>query len=97
MTVIFLPLEICGRLKAQNTVFYDWNILHAVLKVVSSRTNSQNAVIRSILSKNDRNFLPVGDISTFKRPNYSILCAEHSARCTMLRHKQNNTENAISR
>jgi hypothetical protein len=97
MTVISLPLEILGRLNAQNTVFYDWNILHAVLKVVSSRTNSQNAVIRSILSENDRNFLPVGDISTFKRPNHCILCAEHSARCPMRRRKQNDSQNEIIR
>jgi hypothetical protein len=97
MAVGSFPLEIFRRVNAQNTVFYDWNILHAVLKVVSSRTNSQNAVIRSILSENDSNFLLVGDISTFKRPNQCILCAELSARCTMRRHKQNDSQNAIIR
>jgi hypothetical protein len=45
-----------------------------------------------ILTKNDRNFHPVGDISTFKRPNYCILGAEHSTRCTMRRHKPNSTQ-----
>jgi hypothetical protein len=89
MTVIFHPLEIFGRLNAQNTVFYDWNILHAVLKVESSRRNSQNAVIRSILKKNDRNFLPFGDISTFQRPKYCILRLEHTARCIKSRIKPN--------
>jgi hypothetical protein len=97
MTVISFPLEIFRRLNVQISVFYEYNILHAVLIVVSSRTNSQNAVIRSILSENDRNFLPVGDIATFKRPKYCILCAEHIARCTMRRDKQNNSQNAIIR
>jgi hypothetical protein len=45
-----------------------------------------------IMTKNDRNFLPVGDISTFKRLNYCILRAEHSARCTMRRHKPNSSQ-----
>jgi hypothetical protein len=56
-----------------------------------------NAVIRSILSTNDRNFHPVGDIATFKGPNDCILCAEHRARCTMRRHTQNNSQNAVIR
>jgi hypothetical protein len=57
------------------------------------RNNPNNPPKRdnsSILTKHDRNFLPGGDMSTFKRPNYCILCAEHSARCIKRRNKPHN-------
>jgi hypothetical protein len=51
----------------------------------------------SILTKDDRNFLPARDISTFKPPNDCILCAQHGARCITRRNNPNNSRNAITR
>jgi hypothetical protein len=59
------------------------------------RNNSQIAIIRRFLTKTLSEFRPVGDISTFKRPNHSILYAERSARRNKRRHKRNNSQNAI--
>jgi hypothetical protein len=53
--------------------------------------------LSSFLSKNDRNFLPVEDISTFKRLNHSILRAQHGARCLKRRNEPNISQNAIIR
>jgi hypothetical protein len=51
----------------------------------------------SILTKNDRNWYPVIDISTFKLPSYCILCAQHGARCITRRNNRHNSRNAITR
>jgi hypothetical protein len=58
---------------------------------------SQNGISHLSLTKNDRNLLPVGDISTFKRRNHYILHAEHSARWGKRRNEPNNSHNAIFR
>jgi hypothetical protein len=49
------------------------------------------------LTKNARNFRPVGGISTLKRPNHSILYAERSARQIKRRHKRHNWQTGIIR
>jgi putative ribosome biogenesis GTPase RsgA len=67
------------------------------IKRQHKRNNSQKAIIRRFLTKNARNFRPVGDISTFKRPNHSILYAERSARQIKRRHKRHNSQTAIIR
>jgi hypothetical protein len=61
------------------------------------RNNSQIAIIRRFLTQNARNFRPIGDISTFKPPNHSMLYAERSARQIKRRHKRNNSQIAIIR
>jgi hypothetical protein len=96
MTVISFPIKIFRRLKAQITAFCAQNVVHAVW---SLETSLQLAKLdhSSILTKNDNNFLPDWDISTFKCPNYCILCAEHSARRIILRNKPNNPQNSIIR
>jgi hypothetical protein len=71
MTVISFPIEIFRRLNAQITAFYEQKVAHAVL---ASKQARQLAKLdhSSILAKNDLNFLPDSDISTFKRRNYCI-------------------------
>jgi hypothetical protein len=49
------------------------------------------------LTKTLSEIRPVGDISTVKRPNHSILYAERSARRSKRRHDLNNSQNAIIR
>jgi hypothetical protein len=49
----------------------------------------------SILTKNDRNFLLVGDISTFKRSFHSLVHAKCSARHHQRRSKPTFSQNAI--
>jgi hypothetical protein len=56
-----------------------------MLKASKQTSQLSKRDLSTILTKNDRTFLPVGDISTFKRPNLSILHAEQSARCIKLR------------
>jgi hypothetical protein len=58
---------------------------------------SQNGISHLSWTKNDRNLLPVGDISTFKRRNHYILHAEHSARWGKRRNEPNNSHNTIIR
>jgi hypothetical protein len=94
MTVISFPLEIFQRLSAQINSFYGQNIVHAVLCFEASPTTRKTQSFYYIVG-NDRNFLPVGDLSTFKRPNKFFLRTDHSARCIMLRNEPKNTQNAI--
>jgi hypothetical protein len=49
----------------------------------------------SILTQNERNFLPGGVISTFNRRNDCVLLAKHKARCIKHRNKPHNAPNAI--
>jgi hypothetical protein len=67
------------------------------IKLRHKRNNSQTAIIRRVLTKTLSEFRPVGDISTFKRPNHSIVYAERSARRIKRRHKRNNSQTAIIR
>jgi hypothetical protein len=96
LSVIAIPLEIFRRLNAQITASYAQSTVHAVPSV-ETRQKLANLDHSSISTKNNRNCHPVGDISTFKRPNYCILRAEHSARCINRRDKPNNSYNAIVR
>jgi hypothetical protein len=50
-----------------------------------------------MLTKNGRNFRPVGYISAFKRPNHYSLYTEHSARWIKCRIEPNMRQNAIFR
>jgi hypothetical protein len=88
MIVISFPSVIFQRLSVQITVLYALNILHAVLCVDTSPT-ARKRDHSLIMTKNIRNFTPVGDIWTFKRPKHCILRMEHTARCIKSRIKPN--------
>jgi hypothetical protein len=90
------PIEIFGRLNAQITALHGQNIEHAVLSFATSPTTRKT---RSFVdfNENDCHFLPDWDISTFKRRNYCILRAEHSARRIKRRNKPDNSRNSIIR
>jgi hypothetical protein len=65
---------------------------------VLSRSNYnswQNAILSSILKKTKRYFVPVVDISTFKRLFHSISHAKRSASRFMARNKPSSRQNAI--
>jgi hypothetical protein len=96
MTVISFPLETFRRLNAHFTAFYAQNIVNAVVSVDTSPPTRKTRSFVD-LTKNVRNFLPVRDIPTYKRPTYCIRPAEHTARCTKHRNKPNNLPNAIIR
>jgi hypothetical protein len=92
---ISFPFEIFRRLNEIITGFYVQNTVHADSCVETSRTQQAKRENSTIWTINDRNFLPVFDISSCKRPHYCILLAEHSPRRIMLRHKPINSQNAL--
>jgi hypothetical protein len=93
----FLPV---GDISSLNRSFS--SILHAERSArQGQRRNypwrSQKAIFRQILTKIDRNFHPVGDISTFKSLFYFILHAERSARLFQRRNYPWRSHKAIFR
>ena len=84
-------------------MYYYYITLHVTRYIVlhppaSKRAQTHaNSNHSSILTKIDRNFYPVRDISTFKRSFHSILHAKRSARVFQRRNKPRNSQVAISR
>jgi hypothetical protein len=96
MTVSSFPLERVRRTNAQITTFYAQNIVHALLSVEASPTTRKTRPFVD-LDQNYCNFLPVGESSSYKRPNNCIVSAEHSARSIKRRNQSNNSQISIIR
>jgi hypothetical protein len=82
-TVISFLSEIFRRLNAVFTPFYTLNVSHGTFCFETRPAACETHPFDDF----DCNFLPVGDISTFKRCFYSILIAECNARHFLLRNK----------
>jgi hypothetical protein len=65
------------------------------IKLRNKLTTLRNTRSFFDFDKNDRNFLPFGDVSKFKRPKNFILRAEYKSRRIMRRHKPNYSQHAI--
>jgi hypothetical protein len=87
MTAIFFPFVPFRRLNDQITACSAQNIVRALLSVETCKQLIKHDH-SSNWTKNDCNFLPVGGISSYKRPTYCILSVEHSARCIKRRNQQ---------
>jgi hypothetical protein len=94
ITVISFPFVAVRRLNVLITACIAQNIAPAVLSVETSPTAREMRPFVD-LDKNGRNFLPVGESSSYRRRNNCSLSAEHSARC-IKRRKQQTTHNTRS-
>ena len=79
LCVISLPFQIFSRLNALFSPFYMQNVVHAFSAASKQAQTHANCHHSSILTKINRYFSPVCDISTFKSTFYSILHAERNA------------------
>jgi hypothetical protein len=70
--------------------------VHALLSVETSPTTRKSRPFVD-LDHNYCNFLSVGESSSYNRPNYCILRAEHSARSIKRRNQSNSSQNATIR
>jgi hypothetical protein len=96
MTVISFPLERVRRTNAQITTFDAQNIVHALLSVEASPTTRKTRPFVD-LDQNYCNYLPVGESSSYKRPNNGILSVEDSKRSIKRRYHPNSSQNATIR